>query len=114
MNDDFSELWSLAARQFPLGIETLHGPDHWQRVERSTSQNIGVTNSSDMQRWMTAFQHYQTTGDINPALKPEFIITMIFGIISSAALDSNVFLATKRDQNQYMAFCINGLLLMLK
>ena len=35
MTDDLSELWALAARQFALGAQTLHGPDHWQRVERN-------------------------------------------------------------------------------
>ena len=32
---DWSELWGLAARRFELGLSSLHGPDHWQRVERN-------------------------------------------------------------------------------
>ena len=32
---DLSPLWTLAAGQFILGSHTLHGPDHWQRVERN-------------------------------------------------------------------------------
>jgi uncharacterized protein len=35
VNEALSRLWALAARQFPLGPHTLHGPDHWQRVERN-------------------------------------------------------------------------------
>jgi len=87
---------------------------NWQRVEQNTNQNIGITNSSDMQNWISAFKHYQAKGDINPAFKPEFIITMTFGIISSSALDPNVFLANKRSQNAYMQFCVDGLVKMLK
>jgi uncharacterized protein len=35
MNIDWSELWVLAARRFTLGDHSIHGPDHWQRVERN-------------------------------------------------------------------------------
>ena len=38
MRDDLSKLWALAAKQFSLGPHTLHGPDHWQRVERNALQ----------------------------------------------------------------------------
>lgn len=32
---DLGHLWTLAANQFALGEHSLHGPDHWQRVERN-------------------------------------------------------------------------------
>ena len=32
---DLSPLWALAADRFALGPYSLHGPDHWQRVERN-------------------------------------------------------------------------------
>ena len=32
---DWQTLWALAAQQFALGGHSLHGPDHWQRVERN-------------------------------------------------------------------------------
>ena len=32
---DLSVLWSLAEDKFGLGLHSLHGPDHWQRVERN-------------------------------------------------------------------------------
>ena len=35
MSDEFANLWTLTAKQFRLGANTLHGPDHWQRVERN-------------------------------------------------------------------------------
>jgi uncharacterized protein len=35
MNIDWGELWVLAARRFTLGDHFMHGPDHWQRVERN-------------------------------------------------------------------------------
>jgi uncharacterized protein len=35
---DLSHLWALAADRFALGPHSLHGPDHWQRVERNGLQ----------------------------------------------------------------------------
>jgi uncharacterized protein len=35
MSEEFANLWTLAAKQFRLGSNTLHGSDHWQRVERN-------------------------------------------------------------------------------
>ena len=35
MNIDWGELWALASRRFTLGDHSVHGPDHWQRVERN-------------------------------------------------------------------------------
>jgi uncharacterized protein len=32
---DWPGLWALASRRFALGNFSLHGPDHWQRVERN-------------------------------------------------------------------------------
>src|SRR4051812_16886852 len=32
---DLTTLWTLATEKFALGVHTLHGPDHWQRVERN-------------------------------------------------------------------------------
>jgi uncharacterized protein len=35
MEPDWPDLWALAARRFTLGPSSLHGSDHWQRVERN-------------------------------------------------------------------------------
>jgi AcrR family transcriptional regulator len=88
-----------------------HNPDiiqmfNWQRVERDVNKNLGVTNSTNMQRWIKAFKHFQKQGDINAKLDPAFIITMIFGAISSAALDPNIFLGNTGSQKKYMKFCV--------
>jgi uncharacterized protein len=32
---DLTNLWALASGRFILGVASLHGPDHWQRVERN-------------------------------------------------------------------------------
>ena len=32
---DWKTLWALASARFRLGAGSLHGPDHWQRVERN-------------------------------------------------------------------------------
>jgi uncharacterized protein len=40
---DLSPLWVLAEGKFRLGPHSLHGPDHWQRVERNA---LHVSSSS--------------------------------------------------------------------
>jgi len=32
---DFASLWQTVSGQFPLGVDSDHGPDHWRRVERN-------------------------------------------------------------------------------
>ena len=32
---DFARLWQTVSGQFPLGVDSDHGPDHWRRVERN-------------------------------------------------------------------------------
>jgi uncharacterized protein len=44
---DLSELWALNANQFPLAPHSLHGPDHWQRVERNGLE-IAQHNGADI------------------------------------------------------------------
>jgi AcrR family transcriptional regulator len=83
---------------------------NWQRLEGGAEQKIGITHSTEMQAWMAAFQHYQARGDIDAKLKPEFIITMILSIISSSALDPNVFLNDEKSRQAYVDFCLQLLL----
>lgn len=78
----------------------------WQRLERDASQAIGVTNSGDMQRWVKAFSHYQLQGEIQSKFKPEWIVTLVLSIISSAALDPNVFINEEQALKGYIEFCI--------
>lgn len=35
MNDDFDHLWRLVTSQFHAPGYSVHGPDHWRRVERN-------------------------------------------------------------------------------
>lgn len=83
---------------------------NWQRLEHDSNHEIGVTNSGDMMRWIQAFRHYQSQGDIQSNFKPEWIVTMVLSIISSAALDPNVFINDKQAINAYIDFCIETLL----
>ena len=85
----------------------------WQRLEAENNHDIGVTQSSSMSQWMKTFEHFQQQGDI-PELKPEWIVTMILSIISSAALDPNEFLKAEKDMKDYIDFCVQRLLLALK
>ncbi|MEI8109113.1 MAG: hypothetical protein WCI46_14970 [Verrucomicrobiota bacterium] len=35
MNPDFDPLWHLVTDQFHAPVYSVHGPDHWRRVERN-------------------------------------------------------------------------------
>jgi|SRR5678815_1071610 len=35
INDDFNKLWQLVTNQFHAAVYSVHGPDHWRRVERN-------------------------------------------------------------------------------
>ena len=45
---DFPALWALATRQFALGLNSDHGPDHWQRVERNATQIVERAGAGDL------------------------------------------------------------------
>src|SRR5689334_12255675 len=45
---NLTPLWSLAAEQFALGAHTIHGPDHWQRVERNALRIASATSGVDV------------------------------------------------------------------
>src|SRR5947208_1850236 len=32
---DFAGLWREVVDQFPLGLDSIHGPGHWKRVEQN-------------------------------------------------------------------------------
>ena len=82
---------------------------NWQRLEGDSKQKIGVTLSSDAQAWIDAIKHYQQDGIIDNQLKPEFIVSLLLSIISSAALDPNIFISSKKNQEAYIVFCIKQL-----
>ncbi len=82
---------------------------NWQRLEYDKQQNIGITVSTESQAWLVAFKHYQQEGDINVTLKVEFILTLILSIVSSAALDQNVFIGNNKTQKAYIEFCVSSL-----
>lgn len=83
---------------------------HWQRVEHSQKKPIGLTESEIAKEWLQAFKHYQSVGEIAKRHKPEFILTMIASLSSSAAMDPNIFIETKEKERAYIHFCVQALL----
>lgn len=83
---------------------------NWQRLEYEKKKQIGITLSPQAKSWLIAFKHYQTNGSIASSLRPEFIMTLVLSIISSAAMDSNVFITKTHDLNEYVRFCVKQLL----
>lgn len=87
---------------------------NWQRLEKDSNYKIGVTNSSDMGAWIELIKKYQRNGDIASRHKPEWVVTLLLSIISSAALDPNVFISDKQQFEKYINFCIDTMNTALK
>lgn len=45
---DFSAVWSFARQHHRLGAHSLHGPDHWERVEAHGQRLVEATASADL------------------------------------------------------------------
>ncbi|MBX9787234.1 MAG: TetR/AcrR family transcriptional regulator [Alphaproteobacteria bacterium] len=78
----------------------------WQRLERSHEEVISLTLSSETQSWINAFKHYQQCGEVNPQLKPEFIVVFVLSIVHVAASDHTVFTQTLANEDAYILFCV--------
>lgn len=83
---------------------------NWQRMEYDPKLNIGVTLSLATKAWIDAYKHYQLKKEINPKLKVEFIVTMIFAMVSAMVMEQNVFIKAKKDRLAYVDFCVAQLL----
>lgn len=82
---------------------------NWQRLEKDSNDKIGVTNSADMEAWIELIKKYQRNGDIASRHKPEWVVTLLLSIISSAALDPNVFISDEQQFKGYINFCIDAI-----
>ena len=72
-------------------------------------ENIGVGRTSEAKKWIAAFSKYQQNGEITLKAKPEYIMTMVLGITSSAVMDKNVFIKKKQDFEDYIEYCVAAL-----
>lgn len=80
---------------------------NWQRLEKDSNHQIGITQSTDMDAWIKLIRSYQTKGEIDEKYQPEWIITLIHSIMSSTALDPNIFINEEQEYRKYVDFCIN-------
>ncbi|BEV72046.1 MULTISPECIES: TetR/AcrR family transcriptional regulator [unclassified Paludibacterium] len=87
---------------------------HWQRLQQSSSARIGVTQSESAGQWLAAIAHYQQTGDIDPGLRPAFVLTLILSATSSFALDQNSMVETPEDRAAWLSFCAERLVQALR
>lgn len=80
---------------------------NWQRLEKESNHQIGITQSADMENWVKLIRSYQVKGAVNKKYKPEWIVTLILSIISSTALDPNIFINEEKEYKNYIDFCID-------
>ncbi|WP_108650645.1 TetR/AcrR family transcriptional regulator [Dongshaea marina] len=86
----------------------------WQRMENYQKMGIDGALSEESLRWIAAFAQYQKKGEICQEIKPEYIITMIGALISAAAYDPNAIPQEADAMQQYLDFCCDRLLVMMK
>jgi AcrR family transcriptional regulator len=83
---------------------------NWQRLEFVTEQIGGIDLAEESKNWLMACRHYQEKGEVNPGLKPEFIVTLILSIVAAIAMDPNAFIQDPENHKAYVNFCIESLL----
>lgn len=112
--DDETLLWEACLRSlFKQNLAFYRqNPDlirmfNWQRLEKDSDVHIGITQSPDMRAWTELIQNYQKKGEINPEHRPEWIVSLIFSLISSTALDPNIFISEASDYEAYIDFCVD-------
>lgn len=78
----------------------------WQRLEYDAVAGTAFSKSRETDRWVSAFNHYQETGDINKKYDCRYVLTMIISIASSAAMDPIAFIKTDKAKRDYFSFVV--------
>ena len=79
---------------------------NWQRLESKTQETIKVGLTKDGEKWLTAFKHYQSTGDIHPEYKIEFVLKFFFALAVAAPLEGQAFTKNDNELKDYIDFCV--------
>ena len=86
---------------------------NWQRLESKTQETIKVGLTKDGEKWLATFQHYQSTGDIHPEHKIEYVLKFFFSLAVSAALEGQAFIKNDDELKDYISFCVERCLVSL-
>lgn len=79
---------------------------NWQRLESKTQETIKVGLTKDGEKWLTAFQHYQSTGEIHIDHKIEYVLKFFFSLAVAAALEGQAFIKDDNELKDYIDFCV--------
>lgn len=85
---------------------------NWQRLESSSERAIPLLRESAA--WIDACIYYQKKGEINLNLKPEFVITLVYQVVSSLAMDPAAFVPDPENTKLYIDFVSTSLYKALK
>ena len=67
--DELAAVWERATAAFRLGLDSLHGPDHWRRVER-TGLLLAATTGADV-AVVRLFAALHDVGRVDEHVDPE-------------------------------------------
>jgi AcrR family transcriptional regulator len=87
---------------------------NWQRLDSSSEKAAGIQLLKESKAWIDACIHYQKSGDLDPTLKPEFVITLVYTICSSIAMDRMGFVQDSENMKLYIEFVAQSLYRTLK
>ncbi len=79
---------------------------NWQRLESKTQETIRVGLTKDGEQWLAAFQHYQSTGEINTKYKIEYVLKFFFSLAVAASLEGQAFIKNAHEFKDYIDFCV--------
>jgi AcrR family transcriptional regulator len=76
---------------------------NWQRLE-SSYDKAAIPLLRESSAWIEACVYYQKNGQVNPSLKPEFVITLVYQVVSSLAMDPAGFVQDPENIKLYIDF----------
>lgn len=104
----FKELISQAILFYKINPDLVR-MINWQRMDSTTEQARGLTIANESVTWIAACKYYQDKGEIDKSLRPEFIVTFVLSIVSSIAMDPNLFTQDPESNQRYIDFCAERL-----
>lgn len=82
----------------------------WQRLEKLPNSALKKTQLSSYLPWVESIKTYQSKNQINHALNPHYIVTLILSLCNGAVSDQNLLFSNDSDMQSYINFCVETLL----
>lgn len=83
---------------------------NWQRVDKDDYDTGEVVISEELEKWISAFEYYQSRGDISKTVNISFLLQSFFSLISNISMDPRVLDEVESDMDAYLCYCVDMVL----